>query len=191
MKTHRKTPLQFALIYGLLVAAIPALYNTLLVVFKQLDAYYGDDPGGSMQLRTTLFILPLVIGIAIYQYKKKHSGYLKLKDAIGIGLVIALITQIGIIAYHILFDRVLAPSFHLDFYEKHGQEIYDELVACCAYTQEQFENHKNLRIDYGKTLSSIMGGILSTAIIGLIVSTIVGLFMKKKGPKGEDLASKK
>ena len=134
---------RFAVKYGLMVAAIPIFYYSFLVIFGLLNEYYGDDIGGGMRIPSYLFIMPVFITIAIYRFRKMNDGILKLKSAFLIGLSIAIITSVLMILYHMLFNNVLAPSFHERYFEQFGDEVYKELVACCDYTIEQFESQQN------------------------------------------------
>lgn len=166
-----------ALKYGLLVAAAPIVYNTILLIFNLHMNHLGDDPGGPLRVAAYFLFLPIAISVSIYRYKKTNGGLLKLKDSIAIGLKIAFVASFFIIIYDILFNEVLAPTYYNDYYKLNGEELYKEFVECCNYTKEQFEHHKNVRFQNWK---SYPGDLLSTMIIGLIVSTIVGLIMRKK-----------
>ncbi len=174
-----KTPHRFTLKYGILVAAVPIFYHTFLVVFDLLETYYGDDPGGSLKVPTQIYLLTILIVVAIYRFKKWNNGYLKMNEALGIGLKIALTATAFMIAYHLLFNAILAPSFHESYYAKYGSEVYKELVDCCDYTKEQFEQHKHQRIAYDRG-KGYVGDLFLTMTVGLVISTIFGLILRKK-----------
>ena len=170
---------RIAFIYACIVGAIPIVYNTILVVTDYLLEYYGDDPGGTMKQRAIIFALPVMIIVAIYHFKKKNDGFLKLKEGYIIGMEVAIISIGLMIAHHFIFNQLLAPNFHTQYYESYGQQRFEELVACCDYTEEQFEAHKNQRLDYEQGRGYI-GDLVSAILIGGIISTIGGLIMRKK-----------
>lgn len=177
MNTQKTIPFTFALKYGLILTAIPVVYRTILVVFDLLMEYHGDDAGGSIKMFTFLLILPIVIVLAIRKYKKVNTGFLKLKDALGIGLTISLVSLIINIGYDVLFNTVLAPTFYEDYYQLNGQDLLAEFSEFTDDPKVELERHKNLRLKYW---TAYRGDIIFFTLLGLITATITGLIMKKK-----------
>jgi len=173
------TPYAFARNYAFLAAAIPILYNIALVLLNLLPEYYGDDPGGAMKQRTLIFIIPLVVVWAIYKYRRLNQDRLQLKTALIIGLEIGLLTGIVLIVHHYLFNSILAPDFHLSYYEEYGEQVYEELKACCDYTSEQYEHHKRQRTEYGAGGRGYLGDVVFATIIGGLFAMVAGLFLRK------------
>lgn len=168
--------------YAGLVALVPIVFNTALIVFGLLDEYYGDEQGGHIKMVAILFFIPVMTVIAIRQFKKNNEGLLRIRQAILVGLEVSIVAICLMIVYHLLFNAYLAPSYHTNYYERHGEEIYAELVACCDYTREQFELHRDLRLSYEKG-ERYLPDLIAGAFIGFLVSGVAGLIMKKRKRK--------
>lgn len=173
---------RFAVKYGLILGAIPAVYNTILVIFDLLLEYHGEGLG-PLVMFISLFILPPVISVAIFFYKKSCGGHLKLKEAYIIGLEIGLIAILIMILYDVIFNTVLAPSFQEAYYERHGEEIFEHFAETSDNAEKEFERHKNMRIQFWTFYSS---RVIVNLVVGLITSTIAGLIMRTKQQKTQN-----
>ncbi len=176
---NKKLSFGFMLTTGLIIVSLPIGYNTIYMIFGDFHEYRGDNPVRTLIGPAFALVLPLMISFAIYRHKKLNEGFLKLKEAIILGLKIALVTAIAIVTYDILFNNVLAPDYFVRYFEQYGDQLYADLVACCDMTKEGFERHKNNKLE---NLEVYIVDLLSPLIIGLMVSTIVGLILRKKKP---------
>ncbi len=183
MTTQKKLFNQTLLICGLVVAAIPIIYTTVLQISGQLLDYLYSIPRIPLALESYFLALPLMIIVAIYRFKKINNGYLKFKEALVVGLKVVLIAVGVLIVYDILFNILLAPNFYTDYYELHGEQMLEEITAR-GHTEDplaEFEGYKE------KKTSSFWAyyseDVIRGLIIGVIAGSLAGLIMKKKRPK--------
>lgn len=164
--------------YGLIIAAIPILYNiVLLTQGLHLDYNYYGEGISAFYGETRIFILPIILFIAIYKYRKNNTGTLKLIEAIKLGLWIVLISSIAIITYNLIFRLLIEPDFSTKFYDINREQIFKELIECCDYSQADLENHERTN---GSLWNSLFSNITLNFFFTLIFSLIIGLIMKKK-----------
>ncbi len=168
---------RFSIKYGIFIAAIPILFNTILFAFDLLMQYHGDDTGGPLRVLTYFIIMPTIICIAIYQYKKVNGKMISLKEALTIGLEIALVMAFFLVAYDLLLYNVLAPTFFEEYFQVHGDELLQEFIDCCERPHELYEHHKNLRLEHWK---NSWGTFVASAFIGVLTALIAGLVMRKR-----------
>ena len=168
---------KYGLIYGLIFASIPTLYNIILLLFGlHLDYdYYGENIGHSYEI-ARFSLLPIVLFVAVYNYKKNNGGFLKLGEVIKIGLWIALIGSIVIIIYNLIFRGLIAPDFAEKFYDLNRTQIFNELVEA-GYTEADLERHERTHRNLLNSLSSVL---FLNFFFALIFSLIIGLIMRKK-----------
>lgn len=180
----QKSPLyKHALIYGVIFAGIPTLYNIILLIFGlHLDYnYYGEGIGESYT-KARAFLLPVILFIAIYKYRKVNAGTLKLIQAIKLGLWILLIGSIVVICYNLIFRLLIEPDFSTKFYDLNREQIY----------AIQLEGHQELGMDYtnadmdshivtnGNVWNTLFANVVLNFIFTFIYSLIIGLIMRKK-----------
>lgn len=166
---------------GLIVAAIPIIYSISLISSNKLMEYRGSAPGRSLVAFTYLLVLPLMLSVVIYKYKKNNGGFLKLEEALIIGLKVLLVAVVLIIGYDILFNTFLAPSFYEEYYELYEPRMLEEFMEPRGNDEDplrEFENAKSSRIQH--LWSTYVVDIILAPIIYLITATIAGLIMRTK-----------
>ena len=180
----KKLPLlKFSIIYGLILAAIPTIYNIILVIQGlHLDYNYFGEGLGESYTKARIYLLPIILFIAIYKYKTVFVPPLTLKKSIQLGLWVFAIASIVIILYNIIFRFLIEPDFSAKFYEINRAQIYTILL----------EGHQELGIDYthadmdshivtnGNVWNMIFANLVLNCVFTLFFSFIIGLFMKKK-----------
>jgi len=172
---------KFALKYGLILAAIPTIYNIALVIMGlHLDYNYYGERLGESYIKARLFLLPAILFIAIYQYRKSNTGTLKLLEAIKIGLWIVLIACIVIIGYNLIFRLLIEPDFSVKFYNINREHIFNILLEGHLevgrdYTQEDMNNH--IRTN-GSLWTALGVNIVLNLIFTLFYSLIIGLILR-------------
>ncbi len=179
---------KFALKYGLILAAIPTIYNIGLVIMGlHLDYnYYGDGLGESYT-KARSFLLPVILFIAIYIYKKSNSGTLRLKEALKIGLWIFLINTIVVIGYNLFFRFIIEPEFATKFYELNREQIYTILLEGHQeigrdYTQADMDIHVSRN---GSVWNMLFANVVLNFVFMLFFSFVIGLILKRKQTKIE------
>ncbi len=183
MESQKLKLYKFALKYGLILAAIPTIYNIVLVIMGlHLDYnYYGEGLGESYT-KARLYLLPIILFIAIYSYRKLNAGHLKLIEAIKIGLWILLIGSIIVIGYNLIFRLLIVPDFSNQFYEINREQIFNILLEGHLelgrdYTQADMDSHIYTN---GSLLIGLSVNIVLNLVFTLFFSLIIGLIMKKK-----------
>jgi len=181
MKPQHLPLYKYALLYGLILAGIPTLYNVILLLFGlHLDYnYYGENIGHSYE-KSRIFLLPVILLIAVYKYRKINSGVLKLSEAIMIGFWIVLISSLVVISYNLIFRTFIEPDFSAKFYEINREHIFNELVACCDYSDAELENHENT---HRSLLNSFSTVVILSFFFASVYSSIIGLILRRKTSK--------
>ncbi len=183
MDSERQPLYKFALKYGLIFAAIPTLYNILIYILGlHLDYNYYGERLGEAYAKARLYLLPVVLFIAFYYYRKTHQDTLKLSGAMKLGLWILLISSVVAIGYNLIFRLLLEPDFSSKFYELNRTQIYDELLEGHLevgrdYTQEDMDNHMRTN---GGLWNALGAYIILNLVFTLFFSLIFGLILRKK-----------
>lgn len=167
--------------YGLTIAAIPTLFNiVLLLLGLHLDyQYYGEGIGVSYE-RATVPLMPAVLIFALIRFKRTNANSIKLSEAFKLWLRIYLVTCTIVVAYNVIFRTIIAPDFSNEFYEANRQEIFEGLIECCNYSQEALENHERTNGTLSNTISAF---IFLNLIFGSVTTLVIGLILRKTGRK--------
>jgi len=165
------------------MAAIPTIYNIVLVAMGlHLDySYYGERLGESY-VKARLYLLPAILFIAIYSYRKTNTGTLKLIEAITLGLWVILISSIVTIGYNLIFRLLIEPDFSTKFYDINKEQIFNYLVEGHLeigrdYTQTDMDNH--IRTN-GSLWNALGVNVILNLVFTVFFSLIIGLILKKK-----------
>lgn len=173
--TSQKTDMKKIMInMGLLLAVISILINVINYTF-------GDnifEPHWAVQ--TIGFIIMIVaIVYGIKQYKASNENYLKLVEALKVGLGIALIAALVGVLYFIVFVNFIEPtyfeqyiSFQRDAAIESNPDISIEQIDAGLKMSEPFMN-----TGFFAGIQVIMG-----LFLGFIISLIAGLVLKRDNP---------
>ena len=174
---------KYASKYGLILAAIPTIYNCILFVSGlHLDySYYGEGLGESYA-KARLYLLPLLLFMAIYHYKKMTTAPLTLKKAIYLGLWIFLTAAVLVIVYNLIFRLLVVPDFSVKFYEINSVQIYDYLLEAHQeldrdYTQTDMANH--IRTN-GSLWIALSAYLVLNLVFTLFFSLVFGLILRTR-----------
>jgi len=121
----------------------------------------------------------LMIGFIFYgikAYKFYNEGFLRLGEAIKLGIGIALVSGILGAIYFFIFSNYIEPEFASKMSEIQEQVMYEKFPDMDeAIIEQQIEMSKKFMTP------GIMAGmaIVANIFFGLIISLIAGLFMKK------------
>lgn len=172
---------KLALRYGLFIALVPALYNSVLLMLNlHLDHnYYGEGIGVSFE-RATIPLMPIVLVFALLKYKKTNRKTMKLVEAFKLWVRIFLVTCVVVVGYNILVRMFVVPDFSAEFYEINRDEIFANLIDCCDYTPEELENHERTNGALSNTLSAF---VFLNLVFGAITTLITGLIIRKRKGK--------
>ena len=159
---------KFALNYGLLLGAIGIVYS-LMKYFMDLQ-YQQTAADWIISILLILGILTL----SIYQYKKTNHGFLKLSQAIKLGLGVALVGALVSIVYLIIYFNVIDPNF---MENSEGVARASIVENNPDFTNEQINNALEMREKFFWIVYPYV--IIFNLLVGLVVSLIAGLIMKK------------
>lgn len=180
----QKLPLlKFSILYGLILAAIPTIYNIILIIQElHLDYNYFGEGLGESYTKARTYLLPVILFIAIYQYKKISIPPLTLKKIIKLGFWIFAIGSIVIILYNIIFRFLIEPDFSTKFYEINRTQIYailleDHQELGVDYTQTDMDSHIKTN---GNLWNMLFANLVLNFMFTLFFSFTIGLFMRKK-----------
>ncbi|MBW1295400.1 DUF4199 domain-containing protein [Aquimarina litoralis] len=183
MNTKLNSLFRFSIKYGLLLAAIPTIYNIVLVILGlHLDYnHYGDGLGESYS-KARSYLLPVLLFIAIYIYRKGTIGALSLKRIVKLGLWIFLTASILIISYNLVFRFIIEPDWATKFYEINREEIYTILVeghqeTGREYTQADMDTHVSRN---GNLWNMLFANLVLNFVFTLFFSLVFGFFLRKK-----------
>jgi predicted histidine transporter YuiF (NhaC family) len=120
------------------------------------------------------------IGLMVYairEFKTKNNGFLKLGQAIKIGLGIAVVAAVIGIIYQLLLMYVIEPEYMtkmLEFSEQTMLEKYPEM------DEAQMEVALNMSKKFTSPGMLAAMALAMNLFCGLIISLIAGLIMKKE-----------
>jgi len=126
-------------------------------------------------LRFVLMIAFIVLGLKAL--KQQNNGFLRLGEAIKLGVGIALLSGIIGAIYFIVFSTYIEPNFTVNMSEFQEQMMYEKFPDMDeALIEQQVEMSKKFMTPGIMAGMTIIGGV----IFGLIISLIAGLIMKKE-----------
>jgi len=161
-----KTMLTYGLYIGILSVIISLLNYSFGNLFK---------PHWSVSLVGALVFIAFMV-YALKEYKAQNDGFLKLGEAIKIGLGIALVSAIIGIVYQLILMYVLEPEYMTkmaEFQEHAILEKYPEM------DEAQLETALSMSKKFTSPGILVAMSLAGSLFFGLIVSLIAGLIMKK------------
>tara|TARA_B110000305_G_C19417419_1_gene628800 strand:- start:738 stop:1274 length:537 start_codon:yes stop_codon:yes gene_type:complete len=170
MENENISSKQIMINYGLLLGFIGILYN--LVLYATGTLYNPHWSLGTLILVVSVVIL--ILGIK--KFKMSNDGFLRLRDALKIGLGVALISGIIGVIYTMIFANIIEPNHY-----EYVVEVRESQIL------EQYPNFSDEQLEAALTIPKMMAtpgmatamGIASSLIFGFVVSLIGGLIMKK------------
>ncbi|MDY8137235.1 DUF4199 domain-containing protein [Aquimarina sp. 2201CG5-10] len=124
-----------------------------------------------------LFILIFVIIYGIYKYKLSNKGFLKLSQALKIGIGIALISGIVIFIWFFSLLNFIDPEIHNQFIQaglKSGMSVNPDM------SQEEIEKSLRIAETFNSSYMKTAFSTVSNLLFGSIISLIGGVIMHKK-----------
>ncbi|MFT5890313.1 MAG: hypothetical protein ACI9Y7_000403 [Dokdonia sp.] len=173
MKQVKASAKKIMINYGLLLGVISILLNVVMYVTNT-----HIQPHWSIQL-FGFFIFIAIIVIAHKAYKKDNEGFMKLGEALKIGLGIALISAIIGIIYTYILINFLEPTY----FDQLMSIQQDALIESNPnMTQEQLDQTMEITKKFSGTGVIITFQIIGGLFFGFIISLISGLILKKDNP---------
>lgn len=168
METERISSKQLMIYYGVILGIITVLVNvTNFALGKTYDQHWSVGV-------VSFIVMAAIIVMGIKKGKESDGGFLKLGQALKIGLGIALISGIISVIYTLTFTSFIEPDY------------FETLVQ--VQEQKWLEaNMSDEEIDMAKSMMTKMSGpgmtsaftIIGSLFIGFVVSLIGGLIMQR------------
>jgi len=146
--------------------------------------YYGEGLGESYS-KTRLYLLPILLFVAIYRYKKVSEPPLTLKKILRLGLWVIAISSVLVIVYNLIFRFIIEPDWATKFYEINREQIYKILLEGHKeigrdYTLEDMDSHI---VTNGSVWNMLFAHIVLNLVFSLFFSLIFGLILRIKKSK--------
>ena len=172
MEENKLKTRKYALKFGA-IAGIISLVFSFMLFFQEM--HYEQN---AVVTIIGISILFAVIAFGINQYKKDNEGFLKLGNAIKLGVGVALIAGlIGLVYFALLSNDIIEPG-----YVEKATAIAKETTfeKYPKMTQEQWDQNLEMQNKFKFLAYPIL--LILNALIGLIAGLIFGLIMKKDKP---------
>ncbi len=174
METQTASIKKIAVNYGVLLALLSIV---LQVISYVLDVHI-DRPWWLTVLQLLISVSVIVYGIKAF--KTGNAGFLKLSQALKVGLAISLIAGIIAVVFNYIFMNYIDPDFiqkTLDFSRETMIKDYPNM------SQEQIESSLAISAKFMTPLIMSAIAILATLFFGFIISLVSGIIMKKNPPQ--------
>jgi uncharacterized membrane protein YfcA len=157
----------FGLILGLASVAFSFMLYTMEMHYEQ-----------SWPIQVIGILMTAVaIVVAISQFKKANEGYLKVSEALKLGMGIGLVSAIVGLIYYALLTNVIEPDFMdkvMDIAKVKALENNPRI------TDEQWQQGVDMQKKFAWLTYPFI--LIFSIIIGLVIGWITGLIMKKQKP---------
>jgi len=163
---------KFAWTFGLLLGLASVAFNVMLYT---MDLHY--EQGWGVRIIGLVLMLAAVV-LAVVQYKKANSGFLRVVDAVKLGAGIGLVSAILGLIWYALLTNVIEP----DFFDK-SMDIakIKVLEDNPQMTDEQWNQGVEMQKKFAWLAYPIV--IVFNILIGLIIGAITGAIMKNNRPE--------
>lgn len=157
--------------YGILLGVVSVLLNVVMYVTNN-----HLQPHWSVQIIGLLLFIAIVV-VALKAFKKENGGYMKLGQALKVGLGVALIAAIIGAIYTYLLMTVIEPT-----YMDQVMEIQQEAMLKQDIPQEQMDAALAMSEKFSGPGIVVTFQLIAGLFFGFIISLIAGLAMKKDNP---------
>ena len=172
MENQKVSPGKFAMNYGALLGLILVVIAVIMYVTNMAIE------GKQWPMYIYYLIFPIVIFIAVNNYKKTNGGFLTISEALKVGVAAAVISGIIYLLYNIIFQYIIEPGFA----EQMLEASRDKMREMGNFSEDQIEQS----MQWVKWATNpFLGGAIFigfSAFFGLIYSLIAGAIMKNKNP---------
>lgn len=168
MENQKSSSKSIMLNYGALLGFISILTNVAVYAMgKTYDQHWSVGV-------ISIIIMIAILTLGIKKFKESNEGFLKLGEALKIGLGIALIAGLIGVIYNFIFTSYIEPDYFSNLVQIQEQKWIEAGMAEDA-------------IDSARSMMEMMSGIgivsaitiIGSLFLGFIISLISGLIMKK------------
>ena len=161
------------LTYGAILGVVSILLSVISYVMGNVF-----KPHWSIQLLGFLILIAVIV-YGLREFKKQNGGFLKLGQALKIGIGITAISSVLGILYFIIFTNLIEPDYFVQYMDFQREAA---LEANTSATPEQIEQGLEMSKPFMNT--GFFAGIqfIMAVFFGFIVSLVAGLVMKRENP---------
>ncbi|WP_299246559.1 DUF4199 domain-containing protein [uncultured Aquimarina sp.] len=161
----------YILKYGLLCGIATIIFNFL--------TYLSGNYTKQNLFHVTIFLLitssSVILGMIMF--KKANDNYINLREALKIGIAIAVIGGFLTILWKILLIKVIDPEIITQLEDKQIKLIAENSAN---FTQENIEKQIAITRKYSSPIIQIGANILENLLVGTVFGLIGGLIIRKK-----------
>lgn len=161
---------KFSLNYGLILGLIGVVFGIMLYT---MDAHTSQDTSNTV-INIVLTVAVIIWGI--YSFRKANGGYLKLGQAIKLGIGISLVA--GVIS--VIYTMLMANVIDTDFAVKIAENQKAAAEAAGQMTSQQIQQQYDGTVNYFWISYPFI--LIASIVFGLIVGLVGGLILKKSEP---------
>lgn len=173
METHYSTS-KFSTSYGVILGLIIVVLTVIMYVTGM------TDEGTQWPVYLYWLFFPVFIGYSVFEYRKKNNGFLDLKDAMKVGVTVALVGGVVYGIYNLIFMYVLEP----ETVEKVVQVAEEKMKEQSQnMTDEQIEQSLVFVRRFANPLFSSAMYLLLSAMFGFLYGLISGAIFQRKRPE--------
>lgn len=155
--------------YGLILGGLTILLSLTLYAMDK-----SFNPG--IFLGALSFLIPVVlIFLGIKKFKDSNGGFLSWKQAVKMGVGIAVVGTLVALIYQQIFENFIEPDF-----VNQKTAFLKEQYLDAGLSAEQINTQIKRMSKFNTPLIASALGIMMWAFLGFIISAIIGLIMKKE-----------
>ncbi|WP_422348330.1 DUF4199 domain-containing protein [Flagellimonas sp.] len=157
--------------YGIILGLASIVFGVML--YTQNLHYEMSTP----VIVVSTIITAIIIFVGTMNFKKANGGYLKIVEALKLGVGIALVSAILSLIYQYLLINFIEPDFMDKAFEIAKSAAFEKNPRL---TEEQWQQGVEMQKKLGWIRYPI--GLIISCIIGLVLGLITGLILKKNKP---------
>jgi len=173
MNDQKQTTGKVALTYGTLLGVLSIIQAVILYITNSLL---------DQNWITAVIGFAIMIGMIVYGqkvYKNGNSGYMSFKEALKVGVGIAITGALIAAVYNFIFLTFIEPGLVDQIVEKQREAMIEQSPNMTdAQIEQGLAMASNFARPWVQSSFQIVGGIF----FGFIISLISGLVLKKENP---------
>ena len=160
-----------------------AALGVISILFSVISYVMGNQfqPHWSVQTIGFLTFIYFIIS-GVNTYKKENEGYLKLGEALKIGLGISLISAIIGGLYFVIFTQFIETNYFVEYTEWQRDVVLESRPNATEAEIKQIDLGMEMQKPFMNTGVFTAVQLMIGLFLGFIISLIGGLFMKKENP---------
>tara|TARA_R110001632_G_scaffold195268_1_gene316888 strand:+ start:279 stop:833 length:555 start_codon:yes stop_codon:yes gene_type:complete len=153
------------------------------ILFSVISYVMGNQfqPHWSVQLIGFLTFIYFILS-GVNAFKKEKGGFLKLGEALKIGLGIALISAIIGVIYFVIFTQFIETNYFVEYTDWQRDTVLESRPNATDAEIKQIDVGMEMQKPFMNTGVFSAVQLMMGLFLGFIVSLIGGLFMKKDDP---------